>query len=140
MEPRKHRLVSPSPPLAEGGFYETPKRCHDLVETVDDDENFEEVKQLGRKRLGEIASPCLIRYIYKRRYVDKVFGIRKDDDTFMIRNSALTVDDESYITLHGKIFKGTKRLWELITRKKKVNPDLIIRNDLKAYRLSIFWK
>jgi hypothetical protein len=40
----------------------------------------------------------------------------------MIRNSIVDVDDESNVYIQGKRFKGTKGLWELLTRKKVNRP------------------
>jgi hypothetical protein len=36
----------------------------------------------------------------------------------MIGDSAITVDAASDITIKDKTFKGTKGLWEILTRKK----------------------
>jgi hypothetical protein len=46
-------------------------------------------------------------------FLDKQYGIRTDGDTFMIRNSIVSVDESSDITIIGKRFGGTKRLLEL---------------------------
>ena len=64
-----------------------------------------------------MASPYLTPYLYNRRFLVKQYGIRRDGGTFMIGNSAVSVDETSDITINGKRFKGTKGLWELLTRR-----------------------
>ena len=48
----------------------------------------------------------------------------------MIGDSAVLVDTNSDITIKGQEFRGTKGLWELLTRKKG-NRKLITTVDLK---------
>jgi len=43
----------------------------------------------GRENVGPIASPYLIPYGYKRRFLDTQYGIRKDGDLFMIGDSPI---------------------------------------------------
>jgi len=52
---------------------------------------------------------------------------------FFIGNSDVTVDKYSDFHIRNKHFKGTRGLWELLTRKK-VNKDLVSANDLKQYK------
>jgi len=122
--------------------FETPKRPAISVDDDDDDDvedagNYEavdeDVRAFGRRNFGAIASPYLTPYLYNRRFLDKQYGIRRDGGTFMIGNSAVTVDDTSDITVNDKRFRGTKGLWELLTRKK-VDTKLISTNDLKRYK------
>jgi len=57
--------------------------------------------------------------MHNARFLDKQYGIRREDDgRFLIGDSILTVDDTSDICINGKHFKGTRGLWELLTRKK----------------------
>jgi len=51
----------------------------------------------------------------------------------MIGDSAVLVDTDSDITIKGQEFRGTKGLWQLLTRKK-VNRKLITTDDLKNIR------
>jgi hypothetical protein len=51
----------------------------------------------------------------------------------MIGDSAVTVDSRSDITIHDKTFRGTKVLWELLTRKK-LGEKLDSTTDLKRYK------
>ena len=51
----------------------------------------------------------------------------------MIGDSFILVDTDSDITIKGQKFRGTKVLWELLTRKN-VNRKLITTDDLKKYK------
>jgi len=48
----------------------------------------------------------------------------------MIVDSAILVDTDSDITIKGQEFRGTKELWELLTRKNVIR-KLINTNELK---------
>jgi hypothetical protein len=139
---------SPPPPLAkkEEWVVETPKRRHTSPEYGTDEEDEEEgieeeeeeeeeeVQHYGRENFDEVASPYLTAYVYNRRFLDKEYGIRKEEDgTFMLGNSPVTVDAQSNVIVHDKLFRGTTGLWELLTRKK-VNQSLITTDDLKTIR------
>jgi hypothetical protein len=72
--------------------------------------------------------------MYNKGYLDKVFGIRKDNDgLFRIGNSVVEIDNNSNIVIQNKTFTGTKGLYELLTRKK-VNRSIITSDDLKTYK------
>ena len=43
------------------------------------------------------------------------------------------VDTNGDITIKIRAFKGSKGLWELLTRKE-VNTEVITKDDLKAYK------
>lgn len=98
--------------------FETPKRKLD----VDNDRPY-----------GEIASPFLSPYVKGSRMLDTQYGIRKVGDNFMIGNATVTVDNTSDLTIKGEHFKGTKDLWNLLTRKN-VNYDAIDEDELKKYK------
>lgn len=136
-KPKAHRqLVYETPTRAgmkkteeEFVYQPTPKtKAAPTHEEEDDDEKEEyevpssEIKSIaeyGRDLVGELASPYIAPYYHKRRYLDQMFGIRLEDNgTFQIGNSQIEVDGDSNIILHGKVFKGTAGLWELLTRKK----------------------
>jgi hypothetical protein len=51
----------------------------------------------------------------------------------MIGDFALTVDSDSDIWIKGNRFKGTRGLWELLTRKN-VKREIITSADLKTYK------
>jgi hypothetical protein len=112
-------------------FYETPKRSSSVeIQSDDDDadespEIEEHVRKFGRENFGKISRPYLTPYVYNKRFLDKLYGIRKEaDGTFMIGNAPLSVDRESNITIYGKEYTGTRGLWELLTRKN-VNKEIV---------------
>jgi hypothetical protein len=83
---------------------------------------------------GELASPYLKPYLHNARFLDKQYGIRREDDgRLMIGDSVLTVDDTSDISINGRHFKGTRGLWELLTRKN-VTRGVVTADDLKRYK------
>ena len=51
----------------------------------------------------------------------------------MIGNSVDVVDEKGVITIIGNLFRGTKGLWDLLTRKN-VNRDVVANSDLKRYK------
>ena len=98
-------------------------------------EEMDRLEERLRENVGTIASGYLSPYLQRRRYLDTEFGIRREDDgSFMIRNSPLTVDENSNIIIHGETFKGTAGLWELLTRKN-VDKSLTTKQDLNTYKL-----
>jgi len=72
-------------------------------------------------------------YVYKRRFLDTHYGFRKDGIIFMIVDSPIVVDTDGDITIKEQVFKGSKGLRELFTRKK-VNTEFITKDDLKTYK------
>jgi len=116
--------------------YEPPKEERvendDDNDENDDDHNFveDEAREYGRENFGPVASPYLMPYVYKRRFPDTQYGVRKDGDMFMIGDSPIVVDTD---TIKERVLKGSKGLWELLTRKK-VNTEFITKDDLKTYK------
>jgi len=100
----------------------------------DDDDNFveDEAWEHGRENVGPVASPYLKTYVYKRPFLDTQYGVRKEGDMIMIGYFPIVVDTNGYITIKDRVFKGSKSLWELLTRKK-VNMKFIPKDDLKTY-------
>jgi hypothetical protein len=117
--------------------YETPKGRsvrHDDEEYENDDDTVVEkdVEEYGKEQFGKIAGSYLSPYVYGKKSLDTQYGIRKDSDgRFMIGDSSLTVDSVSDIWIKGNRFKGTRGLWELLTRKN-VKREIITSADLKA--------
>ena len=69
-------------------------------------------KHYGMAHFGETASPYLTAYLYNRRFLDKDYGIRKEEDgTFMLGNSPVSVDAQSNVIVHDKLYRGTTGLW-----------------------------
>ena len=82
------------------------------------------------EKFGEIACPYLKPYIHYARFLDKQYGIRKDDDIFMIGDSKMSVVDTRDISIKGRYFKGTRALWGLLNRKN-VTRDVVTADNLK---------
>ena len=61
----------------------------------------------------EVSGP----YLTKMRFLDEQCGIRRDGNTLMIGNSDITADEKGDITIGGKRFRGTRGLWELLSRR-----------------------
>ena len=91
-------------------------------------------RSLGPANYGqddEIACPYLNPYMHNARFLDKQYGIRREDPgRFMIGDSVLTVDDTSDISINGRHFERTRGLWELLTRKN-VTRGFVTAVDLK---------
>jgi hypothetical protein len=93
----------------------------------------EEVRKFARKSFAVIASLYLSPYSHKSGVLDAEFGLSKVVDKFFIGNSDVKVDTNSDFYVRNKHFKGTRGLWELLTRKK-VNKDIVSADDLKQYK------
>ena len=121
---RLKRLV-PTPEIASTSkelVYDTPTH-RPFPEPEDDDNDFaEDAQAFRRENVGLTASPYIVPYFYNRRFLDTQYGIRKVGNSFMMGDYALLVNTD--ITIKGQEFRGTKGLWELMTRKK-VNRKLI---------------
>ena len=72
-------------------IYETPKREPVREDNGDDnyDDEFleEDAKRCGRENVCPVAGPYLMPYVYKRRFLDTQYGLRKDGDIFKIGDS-----------------------------------------------------
>jgi len=127
------------PPIKEHKYKPTKQeRVEDDDEDEDDyndDDNFveDEAREYGRENIGPIASPYMMPYVYKRRFLDTEYGVRKEGNIFMIGDSPVLVDTSGDITIKDRVFKGSKGLWELLTRNN-VNTEVIIKDDLKSYK------
>jgi len=51
--------------------------------------------EYGRKNIGLPASPYLMCYVYKRRFLDTQYGVRTDVYIFMIGDSPIVVNTRS---------------------------------------------
>ena len=78
----------------------------------DDDDNFVEgeARTYGRENVGPVASPYMMPYLYKRRFLDTQYGVRKNGDRFMICDSPIVVVTGGDITIKELVFKGSKGL------------------------------
>jgi hypothetical protein len=92
-----------------------------------------DVRAYARTSFGAIASPYISPFVHRRGIIDAEYGLRKEGDKFFIGNSDVTVDTNSDLYIKGKHFKGTRGLWELLTRKR-INNKLVSGDDLKQYK------
>ena len=70
-------------------------------------------------------------YVYKRRFLDTQYGIRKNGDIFKIGDSALLVDKDGDITIKEKEFRWSKVMWNLLI-SKRVNKEHVTSEDLRT--------
>ena len=107
----------------------------DVDDDNDDDDTYidKDVLEFGKENFGEVATPYVSPYAYKRGFLDTTYGIRKVGNTFMIGDSPVDVDTDSNVHIKNQEFKGTKGLWELLTRKR-VNKGEVKTPDLQQYK------
>jgi len=114
-------FASPSslPSWSSEIIYETPKRSLDTSETEEEEEEEKEkwasyisekdVSEFSTKHFGPVARSYISSYVYRRRDLDKDFGIRKDaDGTFRIGDSIVDLDPDSNVYVQVKCTKGLK--------------------------------
>ena len=65
-------------------------------------------------------------YVYKRLFPDTQSGVRKEDDILMLGDSPIMVDTDGDNTMKERVFRGSKRLCDLLTQKN-ANTEFIIR-------------
>jgi hypothetical protein len=89
--------------LSKEIIYETPWREPVREDDDDDDDNDgfleEDAKRFGRENVSSEASPYLMPYVYKRRFLNTQCGKRKDSDTFKIGDSPVLVDQNGDNTI-----------------------------------------
>jgi len=92
------------------------------------------VKAFSEQQFGSVASPYIAPYVLHASDVDKDFGLRRDiDGEFRIGNANVEIDSDSNVIGKSVSYKGTKGLFELLTRKK-MDSSFITDSDMKAYR------
>jgi len=79
-----------------------------------------------RVNLDLVAGPYLMPYVYKRRILDKQYVIRTDGVIFKIGDSPVLVHQYGDITMKDNEFRGSKVLWELLTRNN-VNKEHLLQ-------------
>jgi len=91
------------------------------------------VKAFSEQQFGSVASPYIASYVLHASDVDNDFGMRRDiDGAFRIGNANVEIDRDSNVIVKGISYKGTRGLFELLTRK--VDRSFITDSDMKAYR------
>jgi len=72
-------------------------------------------------------------YVYKGRFLDTQYGMRKDGDIFKFGDCAVLVNQDGDITIKEKEFRGAVGLWELLTRKRE-NKEHVTSDNLRTYK------
>src|SRR5215510_4482815 len=122
-----------------GPSYETPKRSVFESEEEYDDDDDEVYSEQGTdafvtRVFGRVASPYLSEHAKKvKRNLDRVYGLRKKGNVFMIGDSDVLVDTNSNLTIKGRKFEGTEGLWQLLALKN-VDLDNVSKEDLSTYK------
>ena len=124
-ETPQHILVARrSDPPSASTSYEVSKRRgssgSDAAETSDSDD--------AEQGAYEVSSP----YLNTLCFLDEQYGIRRVGNTLMIGGTPITAHEKGNLSVGGTRFKGTRFLWELLTRKN-FNSDVITKSDLNAY-------
>ena len=112
------------PPVASTSYEVSKRRASSdsaAVETSDSDDAVQDAYA--------VSSP----YLDNVRFLDEQYGIRRVGSTLMIGAAPITVHAKGDLTIGGTRYKGTRGLWELLTRKN-VNNDVITKCDLNAYK------
>ena len=92
------------------------------------------VKAFSEQQFGRVASPYIASYVFHTADVDKDYGKRRDvDRKFRIGNSVVTIDPDSNVVIQGVTYRGTKGLFELLTRKR-VDRSFVTDRDMNSYR------
>jgi len=111
--------VTATPPQIKEFTYETVKQVRveedddDDEDDYDEDDNLveDEAREYGRENVGPVASTYLMPHMYKKRFLDTQYGIRKVGDIFMIGDSQIVVDTRGDITIKTKCLRD-RRFWE----------------------------
>ena len=92
----------------------------------------EEIARFSETHFGRIASRYLFRYVKGNLTIDTAYEIRRETNgTFMMRDSPLSVDENSDVTVLGVTCEGTVGLSELLT-KKYVDLSLVTPWDMRS--------
>ena len=93
-----------------------------------------EVKEFSTKHFGTVAITYISAYVYRRRNLDRDFGIRTDaDGQLRIGQSIVDIGQDSDVFVQGKSYRGTRGLFELLNRKK-VDTSFVTDRDLELYK------
>jgi hypothetical protein len=121
----------------EEEVFETGPTTTTTSDDDDDDDEIEvrksDVQAYARKSYGDVASPYMEPFIHETGTLVVGYGLRKVGDKFYIGNSVVTVDKDINFHIQNKRFKGTRGLWELLTRKI-VEKKLVTNKDLAQYK------
>ena len=91
------------------------------------------VKAFSEQQFGAVASLYVATYVFRTGNIDKDFGMRIDvDGTFRIGTAEVEINRDLNMFVQSKSYKGTRRLFELLTRKE-VARSFITDSDLRSY-------
>ena len=92
------------------------------------------VREFSARHFGAVASPYVSAYVYRTGNLNWDYGMRRDiDGTFRNGNAEVVIYQDSNVFVKGKSYRGTRGLFELLTRKK-VDQSFITRSDFQSYR------
>jgi len=91
------------------------------------------IKALSEQQFGRVASPYIASYVLHAADLDIDYGMRRDvDGKFRISNSVVTINQDSNVIIQGVPYRGTKGLFELLTRKN-VDMSVVTNRDMNWY-------
>jgi hypothetical protein len=93
------------------------------------------VTQFATHNFGSLASQYITPYLYRGgSSLDREYGLRRDQvGKFRVGNLKIEIGKDSNIFIANKKFKGTKGLFEILTRNK-IQHSEITSHDLKTYK------
>jgi hypothetical protein len=107
----------PAPPSSPSTSRETSPKSSIYTDEIEEEDLEEgdvietDVQQFGTKHFGELASPYVTPYLYKKAYLDREFGIRKDaDGQFRIGNSKIKIEEDINVVLQGDGYERSIRI------------------------------
>jgi hypothetical protein len=94
-----------------------------------------DVIEFATHNFSSLASQYITPYLYRGGTdLDREYGIRRDSDgQIRVINLQIQIDKASNVFIANKRFKGTKGLFDLLTRNKKQRSE-ISSQDLKTYK------
>lgn len=125
-KPSQLTIVQAQAPQKITYDYDENEDNEDVYASADEADIIEEV-------VGPISSKYLtLAYTPGKKDIDTSFGLYTRNGIRYIGNKEAGVDNDDII-IAAKRYKGTKGLWELLT-KKNVNMNLVTDNDLELYK------
>ena len=129
-EPILDQMRTPIQP-STSTVYETSETAENIIKTP-------EGRSLAKAYIdklfkGKIAKEYFLKLITGSKTVDHNYGVRVDGDSWMLGSEHVTIDGDDLI-IGGKIYKGTRGLYDLIFMN---NPDpyVFTQEDLDNYAL-----
>ena len=77
------------------------------------------VRAFSAPYFGAVASPYVSAYVFRTGNSARDYGMRRDaDGSFRIGYAEVVIDQDTNGFVKGKSYRGTRGLFELLTRKK----------------------